>query len=624
MSSLSHSHNWVLFRLQSLGYVGGWLAVLVVGLGFRLFGLGHRPMHPDEANQAWKTGLLWQTGIYRYDPAEHHGPTLYYLTQPVLWVAGPAEFAETTEVHYRLLPALAGMAVLPTLLAFRKALGNGPVLLAAWLTALSPMMVFYSRYYIQEILLVLFTLGVLGSFCCWRQSKGFWSSVGWSAMTGGCLGLMAATKETWILAFTAIVVAAFLEQLYSGGWRARQRPFLPQQGPQPSLPCPAWTKWALLGGIGFLTAVGMAGIFYTGFGTYPEGFRDAFKAYEVYLLRGMEAGMHRHPLLFYLHRLLAYRAKGVFWSEGFIFILAVLGGLKAFCPRKSGPAGAKPQSFLPSETSSISTPCSESSSAHLGPLADQGWENLSAAVAQLPSARERPTDQVFLRFLVFYTLVVTAGYSLIPYKTPWCALTFWQGWILLAGVGGSWLMNAWRRMSGWFASGLGVAGAAIVLLGGSGHLAWQSWQLNFNPRLFADGDRNPWVYAHTSMHIFKLADRMEQLAAVAPLGHRISIHVIVPDNYWPLPWYLRGFEQDRIGYWEQVESWAEVAKGLPPPDVLIVQTDVADLLAPYLQAPYNQQMLFRLRPEVFVRIYVRQELWEAFLKWISTRPSVEQ
>ena len=58
------------------------LAVAVGALAIRLPRLTFRPMHPDEANQAYKTGELLDTGAYAYDPTAHHGPTLYYLTLP--------------------------------------------------------------------------------------------------------------------------------------------------------------------------------------------------------------------------------------------------------------------------------------------------------------------------------------------------------------------------------------------------------------------------------------------------------------------------------------------------------------------------------------------------------------
>ena len=55
---------------------------VVLGLAFRLAWLDLRPMHHDEANQAVRFGQLLETGEYRYDRNDHHGPTLYYLTLP--------------------------------------------------------------------------------------------------------------------------------------------------------------------------------------------------------------------------------------------------------------------------------------------------------------------------------------------------------------------------------------------------------------------------------------------------------------------------------------------------------------------------------------------------------------
>ena len=64
-----------------------WAALTIAfatGLGLRLPELARKPMHTDEAVQAAKAGALFDSGGYRYDPREFHGPTLYYFTQPVL------------------------------------------------------------------------------------------------------------------------------------------------------------------------------------------------------------------------------------------------------------------------------------------------------------------------------------------------------------------------------------------------------------------------------------------------------------------------------------------------------------------------------------------------------------
>ena len=132
--------------------------LLLVGaaLAFRLPQLELRVVHGDEANQAAKAGMLFDEGVYRYDPHEHHGPTLYYATLPFLWLSGAANYCETQAATYRLVPLVFGVALILLLLPMRGALGPWAVLWAGLFVALSHAMVFYSRYYVQEMLFVFF------------------------------------------------------------------------------------------------------------------------------------------------------------------------------------------------------------------------------------------------------------------------------------------------------------------------------------------------------------------------------------------------------------------------------------------------------------------------------------
>ena len=65
----------------------GLLLIAAAGLMFRGGDLAQRPLHNDEAINAFKLQQLWRHGTYRYDPHEYHGPTLYYFSLPVLAVA---------------------------------------------------------------------------------------------------------------------------------------------------------------------------------------------------------------------------------------------------------------------------------------------------------------------------------------------------------------------------------------------------------------------------------------------------------------------------------------------------------------------------------------------------------
>ena len=70
----------------------------------------NRTFHPDEANQAFTTGRLLETGVYRYDPKDHHGPTLYYAAAAVQKAAGNNSTATLDGTLLRCPPLLFGIA----------------------------------------------------------------------------------------------------------------------------------------------------------------------------------------------------------------------------------------------------------------------------------------------------------------------------------------------------------------------------------------------------------------------------------------------------------------------------------------------------------------------------------
>ena len=86
-------------------------------------------------------------------------------------------------------------------------LGRNATLWAALFTAVSPAVVFYSRYYIHEILLVFFTfLALAAGWRYWRSRK-----IGWALLAGAGVGLMHATKETFLITLVAAALALGLE-----------------------------------------------------------------------------------------------------------------------------------------------------------------------------------------------------------------------------------------------------------------------------------------------------------------------------------------------------------------------------------------------------------------------------
>ncbi|MFZ2639525.1 MAG: glycosyltransferase family 39 protein, partial [Verrucomicrobiia bacterium] len=161
------------------------VAIAAGALAFRLWRLDERVMHGDEANQAVRTGILMETGRYEYDLKDNHGPTLYYLSLPFAWLTAGKNFADTSEITFRLVPVLFGAGLVLLLWLVRDGLGRWPMIVSALLTAISPAMTFYSRYYIQEMLLVFFTFGTIAAG--WRYARN--PSAGWALLAGAFAGL---------------------------------------------------------------------------------------------------------------------------------------------------------------------------------------------------------------------------------------------------------------------------------------------------------------------------------------------------------------------------------------------------------------------------------------------------
>lgn len=504
------------------------LAIALSALGFRLVQLDRRPMHNDEANQAVRCGSLLETGRYRYDPDEHHGPSLYYLTLPVAWLTSGTRFADTTEATFRIVPVLAGVALILLMPLVADGIGRWSAVFAAILAAVSPAMVFYNRFYIQESLLTLFTFGLIAA--AWRLARSGRSF--WALITGVFAGLMYSTKETCVIAFGSMLAAA-LTVLAA-----------PRTGPGLRSRVPSRQAVRNVA-VAAVTACVVSAAFFSSFFTNPHGPVDSLRSFAVYLDRAAGETVHVHPWFYYMQMIIHSRyGRGPAWSEGLIVALAVVGALAVLTRRL--PAGS---------------------------------------------------DGSMARFLAVYAILITAVYSAIPYKTPWCMLSFLHAMMLLAGVGASSLFQFVKPRAAKVA-------LALVLTGCTAHLARQA--VLANSRFCAD-PRNPYVYAHTSIDLLKLVDRMDELAAVHPRGHGMFVQVIAhPHQTWPLPWYLRRFRA--VGYWTDPADVPD-AGSVP---VIITSPAHTEALAGRTQDRYQLEY-FGLRPEVLLAVYIRRDLWEKFL-----------
>lgn len=177
-------------------------AIAVVASVFRFVHLDARPMHADEAVLADKFGSLLEHGSYTYDPAEYHGTMLAYVTLAPAYLTGQRTYTSLMEWTLRAMPALAGVLLALAPLLFVGVIGELGAIAAAVLIAVSPSCVFYSRYYIPEMLLALFTALFLISLWHAARSAALWPWIAAGASAAAAL----ATKETAAIALCAAAI----------------------------------------------------------------------------------------------------------------------------------------------------------------------------------------------------------------------------------------------------------------------------------------------------------------------------------------------------------------------------------------------------------------------------------
>lgn len=174
----------------------GLVAITGLALLLRLPHLGARPLHEDESVQAWFLLQLRDEGVYRYDPANYHGPLMYLLALVPTWVLGAGEVA------LRLPSAILGALIPAALWPMQSLLGRPAFLIAALLVAVAPALVFFSGSFIQEVQLTAFTALLAASLARFTQHP----SKGWAALIGVSAAGAFASKETALLTVGTLVI----------------------------------------------------------------------------------------------------------------------------------------------------------------------------------------------------------------------------------------------------------------------------------------------------------------------------------------------------------------------------------------------------------------------------------
>jgi uncharacterized protein (TIGR03663 family) len=498
-----------------------WTPWLIVGFAalLRFFLLGMKPPHFDEGINGWFVDQMVKNGFYKYDPTNYHGPLHFYVLFLFQTLFGRNLWA------LRLPVVLSSITCVWFALKFEPFLGRNVARVAALAMAVSTGFVFYGRYSIHEVWLVLFSmLFIYGLLGLWRYGthKNLWCAG--MGLTG-----MILTKETYIIHAGCALIA--LGVCYISNWLHPVR-----EGA-----APVKQTWDYAD-LAFVSATGLFAIifFYSGtFFNLPEFSADGMKqfwktftkVFQAWFDTGTDGHGHEKPPYYWLMLLTRYE-----WT----ILAGLLLGL--FCQRFEN--------------------------IHLRYLAIYGVGTLIAY-----SIVKYKTPWCIISIVWPLLFVFGGAATLAPMRLP-DRIYAAGGFALFVLLGGTIIYArsedfhyAWP-----FALILGTAALLVILRDRAatyimmatllvGSLGLSIWLNYFR----CTTDTEPYVYVQTYNDVDKLTRPVLALARRNPIFYQMKGHLIRQSSY-PLPWILGDFPN--VGYYEQ--------KNAPPTmdgDFLLVQED---------------------------------------------------
>ena len=485
------------------------LAILIIAAMLRLLFLTQKPLHHDEGVNGNFLVTLFRTGYYHYDPANYHGPSLYYLSviptainNVIHWGHGLSTFV------IRLVTGVFGIGVVWLMFCLRRWLGDAGSFTAAVFAAVSPGFVYFSRYFIHEILFVFFTLGILVAWLWYRES----GRQLYLMLASASAAMLFATKETWVITVAVWLIAipctAIWMRLLK---RSDESP--EKQKKKIEISKADQSRQFLHAGLLFVT-IGV--LLYSSFFTNPKGILDSVLTFTYWTKTG-EHGIYNREWSTYL--------QWLWQEEAPILIFGAIGTVVALFRAKS---------------------------------------------------RE-------LIFTAFWTMGIIAAYSLVPYKTPWLALSLILPLVLMTGY----LIHEMYH-PGLRAFTLVIAGA------GACFSLYQAIDVSF---VHYDDDSYAYVYAHTKRDFLLLINEIDAISAANPAKKEIGITVMSPEH-WPMPWYLRDYTH--VGYWGRIVPSSE-------PIVIALESQVPEVQQ-QLGPNYRIYSSHDLRPGNTLVMFVRNDV----------------
>jgi uncharacterized protein (TIGR03663 family) len=184
-----------------------YLAILLLALVSRLWGLGDRALHHDETLHAFFSWLIFRGEGYVHDPLLH-GPFLYFFGALIYFLFS------VSDATARLGPALFGVALVMMPYLLRRELGRSAALLASLYLLISPAFMYIARFIRHDPYTILFELlALIGAVRYATTRRPLWLYV-----MALALALMFVTMETFFL-YLAIFVPPVALALFWKVWK---------------------------------------------------------------------------------------------------------------------------------------------------------------------------------------------------------------------------------------------------------------------------------------------------------------------------------------------------------------------------------------------------------------------
>jgi uncharacterized protein (TIGR03663 family) len=351
------------------------LLIFIITIFLRFWQLDLKLLHHDEAIHSWFSYELLTKGTWVYDPS-YHGPFLYYVTAGMFSLFGDSDLVA------RLLPSLFGTLLIPLVYCIYRIgyINKKQTLFAALFLAVSPDMVYFSRFLRHDIFMLFFSLLLLVAILYYFEyGQTRFAIIAAIAMAGGLC-----CKEEM-----PIIILIFASFFIYATWRGKFK--LPLD----------WKYDCILGA--FLVLVIMSTM-YSAFGAHIDtlvGQNFALNTTGWYQAVEHWTAMHNQqrlggPWYFYMPLYLLYELP--------IFILAIIGTLQFLCK------GLNPSLFIKRMINWVKYRGSGI------PIAELAAVSLQQLITQKP---EYSKSDEFFRFCIYWMILIMAFYAIVGEKVPW-------------------------------------------------------------------------------------------------------------------------------------------------------------------------------------------------------------